>query len=309
MEEDWNLVHGLVAVGRTRGSRSNGVPEVVDMGNENSSEGSQLTLDPAITADSLQEDEETAVVVAVKKPTHSRVILEVSQLQQAFERYPCPKCSEHLELKLRTVCIASSIELICNNKECTYQSSFNRPSPTTMHADDKYNSYERMTDYAANVLYVLGLISVGDGATEAGRMLGLLGLPNDTTMMNRSFGIIEERVSRFVRTLCDEIIKDNIDAEAKASMNEFDYNVWKMWEGDPTLCPMPVDRMPQLDATYDMAWQQKGSGHQYNSMSGHGSLFGRHTRKIIGLVIKSKPCSYCNTYKKKNPGAECWKNT
>jgi hypothetical protein len=72
--------------------------------------------------------------------------------------------------------------------------------------------------------------------------------------------------------------------------------------------------MPHLDASYDMAWQQKGSGHQYNSQSGHGTLFGRYTRKIVGLVIKSKLCSFCNAFAKKNPGVEavpdhpCWKN-
>jgi hypothetical protein len=111
--------------------------------------------------------------------------------------------------------------LICNNGDCTYQSNLDRPSPTTMHDNDKYNSYERMTDYAANVLYVLGFISVGDGATEAGRLLGLMGLPNDTTMMNRSFGMIEETVGRFAREMCEDISKDNIDEEAKLSMNEF----------------------------------------------------------------------------------------
>jgi hypothetical protein len=171
-----------------------------------------------------------------------------------------------------------------------------------------------MTNYSVNVLYVLGLVSVGDGSTEAGRMLGLLGLPNDTTMMNRSFGMIEERLGCFVRQLCDEIIAENVDKEAKASMNEFDYNVWKMWTSNPTLCALPADRMPQLEASYDMAWQQKGSGHQYCSQSGHGTLFGRHSRKVIGLVIKSKLCCYCNTFKKKNPACDdvplhhCWKN-
>jgi hypothetical protein len=92
--------------------------------------------------------------------------------------------------------------------------------------------------------------------------------------------------------------------------------MWKMWYNDPTLGPIPVERMPQIDASYDMAWQQKGSGHQYNSQSGHGSLFGRYSRKIIGLVIKSKLCSFCASFKKKNPEAEedqvpwhsCWKN-
>jgi hypothetical protein len=182
-----------------------------------------------------------------------------------------------------------------------------------MHEDDEYTNYERMTNYSVNVLYVLGLISVGDGSTEAGRMIGLLGLPSDTTMMNRSFGIIEERLGSFVRELCHEIIAENIDIEAKASMNAFDYDVWKMWTGDTSLSAMPVERMPQLEASYDMAWQQKGSGHQYNSQSGHGTLFGRFSRKVIGLVIKSKRCCYCNTFTKKNPGLavplhDCWKN-
>jgi hypothetical protein len=187
------------------------------------------------------------------------------------------------------------------------------PALPTIHAEDD-GSYERMTDYAINVLYVLGFISVGDGSTEAGRLLGLLGLPNDTTMMNRSFGIIEQRIGKFMRDICDEILQSNIEEEARLSMNEFDFNVWKRWSTDESLGPMPVDRMPQMDASYDMAWQQKGSGHVYNSQSGHGSLFGRYSRKIIGLVIKSRLCCYCNSYKKKHPQEQdvpphrCWLN-
>jgi hypothetical protein len=88
-----------------------------------------------------------------------------------------------------------------------------------------------------------------------------------------------------------------------------------MWRRDEsTLGALPVDRMPQLDASYDMAWQQKGSGHQYNSQSGHGSLFGRYSRKIIGLVIKCKLCCVCTSWKRKHgddlevPDHHCWKN-
>jgi hypothetical protein len=65
-----------------------------------------------------------------------------------------------------------------------------------------------------------------------------------------------------------------------------------------------------------MAWQQKGSGHQYNSQSGHGTLMGKLTRKVIGLGIKSKTCNQCTadaSNKKKNPYDvpiyhRCWKN-
>jgi hypothetical protein len=305
-EEDWNLAGGLqseVATTRTRG----GAPDESSVAADDEADDLSESEDGDEEASSEEES------VSPKKPPHTRVVLEVSQLQKAFAGHVCPDCNEPLELKLRTVCIATSIQFICNNEDCNYKCDLDKPSRTTMHEDDKSKAYERMTDYCANVLYVIGLISVGDGATEAGRLLGLMGLPNDTTMMNRSFGIIEERIGHFVREMCESIIKDNIDQEAKASMNEFDYNVWKMWLADPTLGPLPVERMPHLDATYDMAWQQKGSGHQYNSQSGHGTLFGRHTRKTIGLVIKSKLCSFCNTFTKKNPGVEvpphdCWKN-
>jgi hypothetical protein len=69
-----------------------------------------------------------------------------------------------------------------------------------------------------------------------------------------------------MRELCDEILSENMDEEAKLSMDEFDYNVWKMWVGDPSLGAIPDERKPQIDATYeDMAWQQKGSGHVYAS--------------------------------------------
>jgi hypothetical protein len=320
-ETDWNLLVGTTRT-RSRGGgegrpnlerTSFGHVETVDLVDDSTKAGSDGDLDIS------DEEEVETTVVKSKKPPHTRVILEVSHLERAFRNFPCPECKEPLELKLRTVCIATNIELICNNKECSYTCDLERPGSTTIHVDDNFSgSYERMSDYAVNVLYVLGFISVGDGSTEAGRLLGLLGLPNDTTMMNRSFGIIEQRIGKFVRDLCDEIIASNVDEEARLSMNEFDYNVWKMWaaNADGTLSAMPVERLPHIDASYDMAWQQRSSGHQYNSQSGHGSLFGRCTRKLIGLVIKSKLCSFCASFKKKNPEAKdnevpyhvCWKN-
>jgi hypothetical protein len=320
-EDNWSgLVVGANAVTRTRGGgtgrpslerESFGAPEIVVL-EESSDESWTPTADDASSESETCSTTSSTTDETVQKPSPTRVILEVAHLKKAFANYPCPKCMEPLEFKVRTVCIASNIELICNNNECSYVCDFERPCPTTIHVDERCN-YERMTDYAINVLYVLGFISVGDGPTEAGRILGLMGLPNDTTMMNRSFGIIEGRVGRFVRELCEEIISRNIEEEAKLSMNEFDYNVWKMWSTNPDLGPIPNDRMPQIDASYDMAWQQKGSGHQYNSQSGHGSLFGRYSRKIIGLVIKSKLCYYCKGYKKKHPDLEvpehhCWMN-
>jgi hypothetical protein len=76
---------------------------------------------------------------------------------------------------------------------------------------------ERSTDYAINVLYVVGFLSVGDRGTEAARLLGLLGLANSTTMKTRSFTIIEERISPSIRTVTNNmLLENNIIAEVRA---------------------------------------------------------------------------------------------
>jgi hypothetical protein len=257
-ERDWNLVgEDYSASTRTRGSTRSipeggvtetlVVPEIVLLQDE---EQATAMSSPGMTTASSSTGEETPeATVPVKKPTHMRVILEVSQLEQAFQRMKCLECYDELELNLWTVCIATNIELVCNNKDCSYICDFARPSPTSMHADGG-DKYERVTDFAVNVLYVLGCILVGDAHTEAGRLLGLLGLPNDTTMMNRSFGIIEECIGPFIRRLCDEIIAENLELDAKFSMNEIDFNIWKMWKNDASLGVMPTDRMPQINALY-----------------------------------------------------------
>jgi hypothetical protein len=206
----------------------------------------------------------------------------------------------------------------CSDKEgCKYFFHPQAPSETTIHWNDAVkDKRERSTDFAINVLYVLGFIGMGDGPTEAGRLLGLLGLPNDTTMGTRSFGIIEERIAVIIRELCDEIINENLIEEAKLSMeastqDHLDFNLWKSSLTDKTLL-LPESKKPRVDASYDMAWQQKGSGHQYNSLSGHGTMVGNLTRKVIGLAIKSKRCNTCVCWEKKHPDIPvpdhtCWK--
>jgi hypothetical protein len=246
-----------------------------------------------------EDEEPEPVAVKASKPPNTRVLLEVGQLQKVFQKVGCPQCGGNVALMLRTVCIATSIGIECeNNETCNW---FVHPAPaaaTTVH-DMHEDNYERTTDYAVNVLYILGFISMGDGPTKAGRLLlGLLGLPNDTTMVSRSFGIVEERIAPFIWDLCQDLIRENVLEEAKLSMasstlqDHLDYENWKQSLDDPTMV-LPHSKMPKFDASYDMAWQQKGSGHQYNSQSGHGTLIGNLTRKVIGLVIKSKICNQC----------------
>jgi hypothetical protein len=123
-------------------------------------------------------------------------------------------------------------------------------------------------------------------------------------MKSRSFSMIEERLGPFIWLLCKDVIIDNLIEEVRLLMeidNNLDYfPTWKSALTDDSIV-LDETKLPKVDASYDMAWQQKGSGHQYNSQSGHGSLMGSLSRGVIGLVIKSTLCNQCNTCRKKNP--------
>ena len=155
-EANWQLQRGDVVLTQTRGG-GNGCPDF----ERAIKRRTEFQIEPRVANPLLNYDDSDngASVEAptpTSKPSHTRVILKVSQLEQAFRNVPCPECGGVLELKLQTVCIATHIQLTCNNNNCSYVSNNNKPCTTTMHEDD-HGNYERMTDYAINVLMFLVL--------------------------------------------------------------------------------------------------------------------------------------------------------
>jgi hypothetical protein len=321
----WNVVAGNTTDKRTR---SRGGRFEDDGASESSveEEQEQQAEDLPVVANREEEEEEQEnqdpmVEPPPKeksiKPVNKRVVIEVDNIDNAIGCLACNQCGDPVKVTIQTVCLASSIGIECTNEDCGFLYHPEPPAGTTIHLE-RNDNFERSTDYAVNVLYVLSFISMGDGPTEAGRQLGLLGLPNDTTMQSRSFSIIEGRISPIIRELCKDIILNNLKEEAKLSMeasgihDEHDYKVWKDSLTDKSI-KLSIAKMPKLHGSYDMAWQQKGSGHQYNSVSRHGTIVGRRTRKVIALVIKCKVCNQCTAWEKRNPGVEilphtCYKN-
>lgn len=52
--------------------------------------------------------------------------------------------------------------------------------------------------------------------------------------------------------------------------------------------------------SFDGAWQKRGTGRAYNSLTGHASLIGNKTGKCVGYALKSKKCRICSAAKEKN---------
>jgi hypothetical protein len=132
----------------------------------------------------LEEEDEDS------KPPSSRIILEVSGLTETLKQNcRCADCFGPVNVSIKTVCVASRIILKCSNSECAFV--YNMPLPAAASIDDNSDHVrEKITDSAVNISYVLGLVACGDGGAEAARILGLLGLPNDTTTFPTARGVI-----------------------------------------------------------------------------------------------------------------------
>ena len=128
----------------------------------------------------------------------------------------CPLCQEKVTVTMTSkgFGIANVTRVQCNSKTCTFV-HVDMPSSATVPLleDAGSESITRNSDFAANVLYVLGFMASRDGGTEAARILGLLGLPNATTMQARTFGYVERQLYPVISDIADEEILENLRAE------------------------------------------------------------------------------------------------
>jgi hypothetical protein len=313
-EDDWNLngsIRSNSSNTRTRNGgsgRPNLVKRVYNEQQSSSDSDFQEALSELSSDDELyEEEEEQEDEEEWKKPPPTRFVLEYESLKKIMEKNcRCPKCNGPVEMKVKTLCLASNVMICCPKKDCGYVDVSDMPA--TSEVGTKTDDRERITDFSINVLYVLGFLTSGDGHTEAARMLGLMGLPNDTTMQSRSFGIIEERISPFIQSVTKDILLDNLAEEVRLTFaqlpdkDETDLANWKNSLDPDNALVYSKAKYPAISVSFDMGWQQRSKN--YNSPSGHAFFVGGYSRKPIALQIKSRVCNYCWAWQKKHPPSE-----
>ena len=302
-ESDWNLA-GLAPATVTRTRTRFGGHGRPNLNTDNTSSCKSSSSDGSFAGDSDDDVSLEGMEEDKSKPEPIRIIIEVDQLKRTLEEFSkCKTCQGPMDVSLNAkgYGLATKIELSCLDQKCSFVHHGQEPAPTKVHADNT-DSYDRITDYAVNCIYVISFIASGDGPTEAEKLLGLLGMPNDTTMASTTFKKIENRIGPFIRELGEAILLENVKKEVKASVDASDYDQWQR-SIDPTIAcpPLPVERYPVVDGSFDNGWQQKKSGHTHDSPSGHGLIFGFKTRLPLCYEIKSKLCDFCNHQKKKYP--------
>jgi hypothetical protein len=157
-------------------------------------------------------------------PKPTQVILEVNNVQEAIsESSVCKNCRRKaLEFRTKNVGVATTPSIVC-----THCGRDTHSSPAKTGIGPSYENRRCLTDYAVNVLYVLGFLTVGDGSCEAQRILDLLDLPSPTTMERTSFPRIEKEISPFIIGIGEDTMKNNLIDEVAQSLDS-QVNVGRM---------------------------------------------------------------------------------
>lgn len=223
-------------------------------------------------------------------PPPMRATLRLDHVQEVIgEAAVCRKCRRKcLTFGTSSVGIASVPEMHC--RKCETESK--TTNLATAELSEKKSEHKRLVDFAANALFVLGFVTVGDGGREAQRLLGLLDLPNVTTMERTSFAKTEKETAPLVTAIAEEAMFRNLVEEVSLSEDvpsQFNLQEWReaVESGDEG-----HQSFPQVRASTDMGWQQRKPS--LDSLSGHAFLFGCRTRKPMWWCVKAKYCRVCS---------------
>ncbi len=129
-----------------------------------------------------------------KPPSPFRMIIEPAAVNAVVkEKAMCRKCRGVLEMTFKLVGISANPVLSCQRCDMNKTESV---ATTSIQGKTRHG---RLTDAAINVLFIISFISSGDGGVEAQRLLGLLDLPNATSMEKSTFSKVEKQIFPFIK--------------------------------------------------------------------------------------------------------------
>ena len=128
-----------------------------------------------------------------------------------------------------------------------------------------------------------------------------------TVGTKRSFYRHQQNIASNIRNITSSVISEAEEAEICATI--FDilegkghskleckvlYSKWLKGEKVPAIGKIGLTVM------FDMAWQKRGRGNRYDSISGHAIMIGALTKKVIGILVYAMKCKKCEQARKKS---------
>ena len=145
------------------------------------------------------------------------------------------------------------------------------------------------------------MLSSGMGETHVSRFLSTLGVSPPSTNCLRER---EREVGHATENLAADSCKDAIREEINLTLHT-----------DSSQPSSPFDKnenhVTDIAGSIDAAWQCRGSDRSYRSLSGHSSIIGEKSGKVLKFATRKKSCRYCDTADRSGwpaPDHDCRKN-
>lgn len=199
---------------------------------------------------------------------NGRRIVELATLADNLQA--CRYCAQPLHLSdcvgENRFGLAQILKVKCRNINCGVTND------VTVATGSKHVTDQGGKAWDVNSRLAAGMINGGFGESHVNSLLAVLNIPG---ISKRGLKEREREIGSTLDKMAEDSCREYLQEEAKL-----------------------IDMI--LTASFDGAWQKRGTGHAYNSLTGHASLIGVKTKKCIGYSVKSKRCRICSSAQKKN---------
>ncbi|KAK3099978.1 hypothetical protein FSP39_012810 [Pinctada imbricata] len=189
-----------------------------------------------------------------------RRIVELDVLANALSG--CVKCGQPLQLcnatDIANYGLSAILKIPCYN-------------PTCHHVNNVPTGKRHKGVWDANSKLAMAMVHCGMGGTQVNGFLNALNIPavSNTLLYKR-----EKEIG--------DALEDVAQCSAEKSFNE-EIELTKSASNDDG-----------LTVSVDAGWQKRGSGRSYDSLSGHCSMIGANTGKVLSYSVRSKYCKVCD---------------
>uniref|UniRef100_A0A8W8NYC9 Exonuclease domain-containing protein n=1 Tax=Magallana gigas TaxID=29159 RepID=A0A8W8NYC9_MAGGI len=191
-----------------------------------------------------------------------RRVVELGVLANALAS--CKNCTNPLQLShatsIRTYGLAAILKVPCSNTNCRFVNNV----PT-----GKQHGKTHIWD--VNTKLANALIHAGVGVSQMNSILAALNIPQ---VQHKLVSKRQTEVGQAVEVVANSSVLECLEEECNATEKE---------TGSKDIC-----------VSVDAGWQKRGSGKAYDSMSGHATMIGTRTGKVVGYSVRTKSCRVCS---------------
>ncbi|KAJ8685754.1 hypothetical protein QAD02_021547 [Eretmocerus hayati] len=132
------------------------------------------------------------------------------------------------------------------------------------------------------------MLYAGKGETDTNTLLSGMNIPPvHSTTLRRYERLVGSKMEELAQQSCREAIGKEKDLTRQKQENGCDNSQEKQ------VCVIANDRiLIDIAGSFDAAWPKRGKTH--NSMSGHASLIGAESGKVLGWACRKTYCRKCS---------------